>query len=134
MPKLHATSVTITMNGTNLEGAAVSLHAPDSNWAIGATTNSSGVAVIKTHGNYPGAPEGEYTVCVSKKRFEEGPTSQKPEPESLGEKLAYHKQIAMERKEVPEVDLAFGDPKTSQLKLTVKGKTSEKFEVTPYVQ
>ncbi len=133
MPALYTTSVTVMMDGKPLDGAAVSLHAPGNSWALGGQTNEKGVALIKTNGNYNGAPAGEYTVCVTKKRFEEGPTSQQPEPEGLGEKYAYRKRIAAERKEIPLVDLEFADPKTSQLKLTVsdKGKTNETLEVSP---
>lgn len=35
-------------------------------WPVGGVTDANGTAKINTYGSYPGAPEGKYTVLVSK--------------------------------------------------------------------
>ena len=68
MPKLVKVSLTFKQNGTPLSGATVSLYSEDPSlkWSVGGTTDSNGVVVLKTHGNYTGVPEGKYKICVKK--------------------------------------------------------------------
>jgi len=68
MPKLVKVSLTFTQEGQPLQGATVSLFSEDPNfqWAVGGSTDNSGVAVLKTHGSYAGAPEGRFKICVRK--------------------------------------------------------------------
>jgi len=69
MPPLHPVSLTFTQEGEPLEGATVALFSqddPDFQWAVGGSTDRNGVAVLKTHGTYTGAPEGRYIITVRK--------------------------------------------------------------------
>ncbi|MCL2623091.1 MAG: carboxypeptidase-like regulatory domain-containing protein [Planctomycetaceae bacterium] len=68
MPRLYPATVTVMQDGKPLAGAEVFLLNLDTsvNWPVGAITNASGVAVLRTNGQYPGAPEGQYKVTVRK--------------------------------------------------------------------
>ena len=65
-PPVYPCEITITMNGTPLVGANVSLSSSlESPWFSGGVTDDKGVAKINTY-SFVGAPEGEYKVLVSK--------------------------------------------------------------------
>ncbi len=68
MPKLYPCEVAVLSEGKPLAGAKVSFHKkdPDFKWGIGGFTDESGKAVMVTHGQYHGVPEGEYLVAISK--------------------------------------------------------------------
>ena len=73
LPKLYPVTLTITMDGQPLEDALVNLYTEDqsiSKWTVGSTTNAEGKAVIVTHGQFRGAPEGKFKVCVRKVELE----------------------------------------------------------------
>ena len=73
MPKLSKVSLTFTQEGKPLSEATVTLfpEATSFQWAVGGTTDHNGVVVLKTHGTYTGAPEGNYKIGV-RKFFREG--------------------------------------------------------------
>jgi hypothetical protein len=73
MPPLYPCTVTITQEGTPLEGASVTLHplTEDKSWVPGGTTDSNGSVRLKILGQYPGAPAGTYKVTVKKNGTEE---------------------------------------------------------------
>ncbi len=68
LPPLFPIVVTVHQEGTPVAGAFVRLVPTDASmpWSCGATTDSSGRAVIKTIGKFAGAPEGDYKVAISK--------------------------------------------------------------------
>jgi hypothetical protein len=68
LPKLFPIVVTVHQEGTPVAGAFVRLVPTDASmpWSCGATTDTSGRAVIKTIGKFTGAPEGDYRVAISK--------------------------------------------------------------------
>jgi len=68
MPKLIKVTLTLTQEGQPLSEANVSLFSEDPSfkWTIGGTTDAKGAVVLKTHGQYIGAPEGTYKICVKK--------------------------------------------------------------------
>ena len=68
IPKLYPVTITITQDGKPLDGAEVFLLNLDTTveWPVGATTNASGVAILRTYGQYVGAPAGQYKVTVRK--------------------------------------------------------------------
>ena len=117
MPKLVPCSVSIIQDGQPCEGAAVTLFTDDHTWAVSGTTDASGVAKIFTHGTYPGAPLGKYTVVVSKQVVEE-PEATQSASEIVSGGTAYN-----------FVDPQFGSKSTSPLELEVTGKTSASFDV-----
>ena len=70
MPVLVSCILTIEYeDGTPVAGALVTLVHDDPalrQWAIGGSTNSSGVVAIATNTDWAGAPAGSYKVVVSK--------------------------------------------------------------------
>jgi len=68
MPKPYPVTITITQEGTPLEGASISLTPADSanTWSAVGATDESGKAVIQTSGKYKGVVPGKYYVIVSK--------------------------------------------------------------------
>ena len=69
MPPLFPTEITVKSESGPVDDAIVSLYPADgsrSQWSSGARTNAQGVARIKTHGQFDGAPEGKYKVVVKK--------------------------------------------------------------------
>lgn len=68
LPALFPIVVSVHQEGTPVAGAFVRLVPTDASmpWSCGATTDTSGRAVIKTIGKFTGAPEGDYKVAISK--------------------------------------------------------------------
>ena len=69
MPPLVSVSLTFTQEGEPLEGATITLFSeddPNFQWAVGGSTDRRGVAELKTHGTFNGAPEGRYVITVRK--------------------------------------------------------------------
>lgn len=68
MPELFRVRLSILQEGQPLADASVRLIPEDatSPWSSGGSTDSRGVAVIRTHGKYAGVPAGSYSITVSK--------------------------------------------------------------------
>ena len=68
LPPLYACTVTVTQDGKPLGEAVVRLESPDPafKWAVFAQLDASGSGKVFTQGLYPGAPEGDYKVVISK--------------------------------------------------------------------
>jgi hypothetical protein len=87
-PKLYPCKITITQDKIPVENVQISLYDNhiSNKWSIGGTTNTSGVAVIRVHGQFFGAPSGKFKVVLSKTESEggtvvnESTTKRKPEP------------------------------------------------------
>ena len=76
MPRLYPASVTVTQEGTPLEGATVTLFSDDpelGRWSPTGVTDASGVAVLHTNSLYRGAPLGSFRVTVAKMTREPHP-------------------------------------------------------------
>ena len=71
LPKLYPVSITVTQEGKPLEGATVTLHAKAETkyGTCLASTDASGVAVIRTYG-FKGVPLGQYSVTIEKRIVE----------------------------------------------------------------
>lgn len=122
MPRLHKTSLVVTLDGRPEEGVMISLYNEDGSlpqWSLSGRTDSQGVAMLKAYGRYDGVPAGRYRVVCSK-------SIRKGEPEFPGamteeELQAYEQRInslpVMEL--VPEI---YSSVKTTPLELTVSGK------------
>lgn len=118
MPKLYPCSIEIIQDGKPLGDATVTLATEEHTWAVSGSTDASGVAKIFTHGTYPGAPLGKYTVVVSKQIVEEPEQTQVSASMIVSGGTAYN-LVAPE----------FGSRDTSPLTLEIKGKTKESFDV-----
>ena len=135
LPKLYATTITITMDGQPLEGADVSLAGTGDvgRWAAMGTTDASGVAVIKTLGQYEGAPAGSFAVCVNKRTWGDGPTAKTPKPTAALAATAWQRKVDEEKFEIFHVDKAYKLPNTTPLKTEIKEEKNElSFEVKPF--
>lgn len=129
-PKIYPTTVTVTVDGKPTEGAAVTLiPGTASNWPIAGVTDATGVAIIRTGGEYVGAPEGEMTVCIVKKTEDLGPRAATP-PTPDEDLLERNTVITRETTITRDTPAEYADAGTSPLKMTVKaGKNAETFDV-----
>ena len=124
LPELIPCEITVKLSGSPLPGASVRLLStpPSKSWSVMGTTNASGVAKMQTYGDFNGAPEGDYTVLISKSQTDDIPQ----DAMSGGNNRIERPQSKM------IVDPAFANPTKTQLRLTVTGKgpIRETFEVT----
>ncbi len=116
LPKLVPCSVTIVQESKPLEGATVSFESADLQWSVGGTTDANGVAKMYTHGQYQGAPEGSYKVTVVKQEIEWDGGTESASSATSGQAYNF-------------VDMQYNTSETTPLEITVKGKTSESFDV-----
>lgn len=70
LPALNPTTVTVVYDdGTPVDGATVILLPADGTnpkWNLAGVTDAQGKLVLKTNGNWDGAPSGSYSATVSK--------------------------------------------------------------------
>ena len=68
LPPLHSCILTMTQDGKPMGEATVSLESTDPafKWTVFAQLDASGTGKVFTQGLFPGAPEGEYKVVVTK--------------------------------------------------------------------
>ncbi|MCL2304374.1 MAG: hypothetical protein FWC43_03425 [Planctomycetaceae bacterium] len=133
MPPLFSCEITITHEGSPLEGADLRLLSKDgiTNWIIGGRTNASGVAKIVTHAQFDGAPAGTYKVLVAKgvmapSKFPE------PGPGASAEEVSAHvDNLKSEiRPTIQHVKPEFDDAAQTPHSITVtKGKNKATFDV-----
>jgi hypothetical protein len=129
LPPLLPLEVTVLQEGKPVSGAFVRLLPPDPNmpWSCGGTTGENGVAVIKTIGEYDGAPEGEYKVVISKLELPKLPES------SLSNLDAPPPSTGSEG--VNLIDPKYSRPNTTPLKVKVaEGNATASFDVGPAVR
>ena len=102
MPKLRPTTITITQEGAPCADASVQLLKKDDltyKWLAGGKTDAMGKCVVKTQGQYNGAPEGDFTVVVYKTVRNESETRKNtPEPTDPAEAQKWIKKVAEKRK------------------------------------
>lgn len=68
LPRLYPCTVTVVQDGRPLEEAIVNFISidPSFKWSVFARLDASGTGKVFTQGLFPGAPEGEYKVVLSK--------------------------------------------------------------------
>ena len=68
LPRLYPCTIAVTQDGSPLSDAVATLVSTDPSfkWAVFAQLDSSGKGKVFTQGLFPGAPEGEYKVVLSK--------------------------------------------------------------------
>lgn len=78
---MYPCTITIKQDDKPLEGASVQLYDPTvtDRWSVSGLTDSSGTATIHTHGRFPGVPQGQFKVVISK-TVSEGETSWDDDP------------------------------------------------------
>lgn len=126
LPKLQPCTLTFTQEGKPLAGAIISLEPVDksSKWSVTSITDESGTAKIVTHGQFPGAPEGDYIIVITKEENEQEKSDRKVY-DDLGNEIDAGGMIST----FTCVEKEYTDAKTSPLKYAViKGKNTREFE------
>lgn len=117
LPDLHKTVLTFTQEGKPLSDAEIILVSKDRScrWSVSGTTDQNGVAKLKTHGKYRGAPIGTFIVTVIK-----------TESEGVENLEVRTKPILI----YSFVDKKYSDEKTSPLEIAVqKGSNNQSYEL-----
>ena len=70
MPPIYPCTISVTQEGKPFGGAIVRLYSSDVKFHVSGTTDASGTAVMLTHGEFKGAPEGTYKVVFVKEEKE----------------------------------------------------------------
>jgi hypothetical protein len=122
LPKLYPCTITITQDGQPLAGATVILYDPavTDRWTVSGLTNTSGTAVMRTHGQFPGVPEGRFKVVLSKTETEGKGWDDPDSPKRTWENIKVYSFVAKE----------YGKHETTPLEIVVDGKKrSESFDI-----
>lgn len=113
LPKLYPASITLTQGGKPISDVSIQLIPKvESIWPVSGTTDANGTAMLVTYGQFPGAPEGSYTVAVSKTTIK----SDKPQDEYTSGITEIFSLIEVEHTK----------PETSKLEMTVEKKPNSK--------
>lgn len=113
-PDIYPCEIKITQEGQPLSDATIVLFngQPDlDRWAVSGITDQSGLAQMKTNGKYPGAPLGNFTVCVSREELSEGE-----------EKIIGGEKIKTDQKKFLLVEKKYSDSASSPLKISIEKK------------
>ena len=128
LPPLYPCTVTVTQDGQPLgEGSVILVSSdPSFKWAVFAQLNASGTGKVFTQGLYPGAPEGEYKVVVSK----EESVSEQVGPAIVRQGEFGEETITPTRLTVySHVEKDFTDTATTPLSITISKKgNNQKFD------
>ncbi|MDR0336745.1 MAG: hypothetical protein LBI18_06605 [Planctomycetaceae bacterium] len=125
MPKLYPVQLTLVQEGKPLDGAMVLLkrHSETTKYSCGGLSGANGVVKIQTHGKYAGAPEGSYTVTVSKTVTERsGPWNEIPSDEAAAQTWLQENRSRLKETNYHIIDPKYGDSQTSDLKIDVTTK------------
>ncbi|MCL2117733.1 MAG: hypothetical protein FWH27_04805 [Planctomycetaceae bacterium] len=78
LPALYPCEIKVMQDGAPLAGAIVSLVLTEGSnkWGVSGGTNDQGVAKVYTHGDFAGAPAGQYKVLITKTVIEDAPTQE----------------------------------------------------------
>lgn len=124
MPTLHPVKITLLQDGKPVESASVRLvpNGKPSSWYSGGSSDAQGMVAIKTHGQFLGAPAGNYKVTITKI---ETPTASNSSLENLNQ--ATHQDSSFDL-----VDPKFGSPAKTPLLIEVaEGSNEKEFELGP---
>ena len=118
-------SIKVTLDGTPLEGATVSLIQPEGHTAVG-VTDASGIAVIKSTDGLEGVFPGDYTVTIKKT---ERSTSSTPPPGTEIDRGSSEENFFVTSREL--LPVKYGSVKTSGLTVTqARQKGYFEFDIT----
>lgn len=134
LPKLYPVQLTFTQEGKPLSGAMIALipESAKTRYTSGGMTNDQGMLAVRTHGIYPGVPEGKYTVTVRKEEINYGnvPSDVKPANEAEAHELYEANKSKMKAEGYRYVDPKYNSPQSSDLKITVeKAGVTQSFDL-----
>lgn len=127
-PKLYPCQITVKQEGVPLSKAMVVLFPEeDSNpWSVGGGTNDNGVAEIYTHGDFAGAPVGNYKVTITKNVIEGAPSQTDLENPNFAGPMGTAYDY---------VDLQYKSRRTTPLRIEITaGKNAQEFDVGPAIR
>lgn len=131
LPKLYPVEIVLKLGSEPLPEALVEMVSTgNSPWYVGGRTDETGKAIMSTKGEYPGAPEGDYMVVVTKMNRIEGPTSKKPAPTDPAKLYEYRSKCDKERKMVPAILRSYSNKEKTPLTARVKADGDNTFEFT----
>ena len=111
-PTLYGCVLTFVFSdGAPVDGASVALVSDNpehAQWSISGLTNASGVAVIRTHGDFSGAPAGTFRILL-----------RKAESVATGE-VDHEGEPIYEARHL--VGAVYGDPRNTPLSVTVENR------------
>lgn len=123
MPELFPMKVTVTQDGKPAEGVEIICHKGSLGYGVSGVSDSSGVAELKTNGQFKGAPAGEYTVTATK--YELTPSQLGVCPVGGPARAEWEEKFAEEyRPAYNYVNPELRDPATSGLTLSVAKGTA----------
>ncbi len=117
-PDIFPCVIRLTQENQPLEGATVVLNSssPELNrWAVSGISDAEGSVVLKTNGKYIGAPEGEFTVTVTKEEI----------IYKGGEKIVDGEKIQAKPEKFSLVEQIYNQPETSSLKVKIEKKKNQ---------
>jgi len=123
LPALYPCEIKVLQEGAPLAGATVSLVSVDGSikWVVGGGTDDSGLAKIYTHGDFSGAPVGQYKVIITKTIIENAPSQEQLNNPNFAGPMGTDYDC---------VDLQYKSQKSTPLSMEItSGKNSKEFDV-----
>ena len=142
LPKVYPVTLRLEQGGKPLADANVILHSDAiGTWSCGGISNDSGVVIVRTHGQFSGAPLGKHKVIVSKSKSST-PAVDISSAKSLAEIREIDAKAAKEQQATGDfgtttyfVERQFSSPKTTPLEIeVVAGKNNFTLDVGPAVE
>ena len=127
LPPLHPVTLTFLLEDQPLDNALVILYPENeafANWTVGSYTDTSGKAIIVTHGQFRGAPAGKFKVCVSKNAL---PDPRKRENGKVVFDLGSETKMPAS---INHVDPKFGKRETTPLEIEIPATGSKATNLT----
>lgn len=127
-PKLYPASISVTQEGAPLDEAMLVLYSADGSlpWIVSGITNKEGLAKLVTHGEYPGAPLGEFKVCVAK--YYRDPVD--PEPVNPTDWKVWAKKMQENPpKQYLLVEEVYGETETTPLRVKIESGGKNHFDL-----
>lgn len=129
LPKTYAVKITVTQDGSPLEGASVSLMPEDtsSRFSAGGITDASGVVIPQTLGMYSGVPAGQYKATITKTDRVEKASSKKmvrPAPPGAPPRSADAENLRKEYDHFNLVEAEYRDSKKTPLTVNVQTQSN----------
>jgi len=130
LPDLTPCTITVTHNGSPVEGADVLLSPKSGKFSAAGTTDASGKAVMKTNATYEGVAPGEYMATV--KKLEKLDYVAPPRPEDPSKIFEWEEELKNQPQPKQLLPEKYGSFASSELTITIADGTpaAATFELT----